>query len=261
MTNKRSKATRRTESEAASARAAAIRREHERGERRRRTIAVSAAVIVVLALIFGIGFAVQSNRDTTGTAATVPSGAVNKYGLPIGQKSAPVTVAIYEDFMCPICNEFEQASRSWMQQYVDQGKMRVAYHVISILDRSSNGTEYSTRSASAAAVVYDTAGPQVFKKFHDLLYENQPSEGSNGLSDQQLIDFAVQAGASRAKVSQPIKDVQFRQWTSNATDYASKQPGFQGTPSVYIDGKQLTGYQTVDQLAAVLKQTVDSKQG
>lgn len=261
MTNKRSKATRRAESEAASTRAAAIRAEHERAERRRRTIAVSAAVIVVLALIFGIGFAVQSSRDTTGSSSTVPSGAVNKYGLPVGQKTAPVTVAIYEDFMCPICNEFEQASRSWLEQYVQQGKVRVAYHVISILDRSSSGTQYSTRAASAAAVVYDQYGPTVFKKFHDLLYENQPSEGSSGLTDQQLVDFAVQAGASKDKVSQAIEGVKYEQWVKNATDYASKQPGFQGTPSVYIGGKQLSGYQTVDQLSAVLKKTIDSKQG
>ena len=261
MSSKRSKATRREEAHAASARAAAIRREHERSERRRRTIAVSAAVVVVLALIFGIGYAVQSSRDTTGASASAPQGVVSKFGIPVGQSSAPAQVTVYEDFMCPVCGEFEKASRSWVKQYVDKGKMRVSYHVISILDRASNGTDYSTRAANAAAVVLDTSGPTVAKKFHDLLYENQPAEGSDGLSDQQLIDFAVQAGAPKDKITQPIKDLKYEQWVVNATDYASKQPGFQGTPTVYVDGKQVTGYQTMDQLSALLKQTVDAKQG
>ncbi len=261
MSNKRSKATRREEAQAASARAAAIRREHERSERRRRTIAVAAAVVVVLALIFGIGYAVQSSRDTTGASASAPQGVANKYGIPVGQGSAPAEVTVYEDFMCPVCGEFEKASRPWVEQYVGQGKVRVNYHVISILDRASNGTNYSTRAANAAGVVFDTSGSQVFKKFHDLLYENQPAENSNGLSDQQLIDFAVRAGASKDKITQPIKDLKYKQWVLNATDYASKQPGFQGTPTVYVGGKQVTGYQTMDQLSALVKQAVDAKQG
>jgi protein-disulfide isomerase len=259
MAKKKSTATRRAESQAASERAAAIREQQERLERRRRTVGVSAAVLVVLALIFGIGYAVQSSRDTTGQSATPPAAAV-KYGIPVGASSAPVTVSIYEDFMCPICGALESTSRSWLQQYVDQGKVRVDYHVISILDRSSNGSEYSTRSANAMAVVLDTSGAKVAKKFHDLLYENQPSEGSSGLTDQQLIDLAVKAGAARAAVTKPIKDRAFEQWVKNGTDAASKLPGFQGTPTAYVDGKKLSGYQTMDQLSALLRQAIDAKQ-
>lgn len=261
MVDKKSRATRRAESAAASERAATIRREQERVERRRRTIVVSAVVLVVLALIFGIGYAVQSSRDTTGAAATSPSGVVGTYAIPAGNASAPVTVEIYEDFMCPICGEFEAATRQWLGQYVDQGKVYVNYRVISILDRASNGTEYSTRSANAAAAVLDTAGPVAFKKFHDLLYQNQPQEGSNGLSDQQLVDFAVQAGAPRDKVSKLVKDRAFEQWVKNATDAASKRAGFQGTPAVYVDGTQITGYQNMDQLSQMLRQQIAAKTG
>jgi protein-disulfide isomerase len=259
MAKKKSTATRRAESQAASERAAAIRDQQQRLERRRRTVGVSAAVLVVLALIFGIGYAVQSSRDTTGQASTPPAGSVS-YGIPMGAASAPVTVKIYEDFMCPICGELESASRSWLQQYVDRGKVRVDYHVISILDRASNGSEYSTRSANAMAAVLDTSGVKVAKAFHDLLYENQPSEGSSGLTDQQLIDLAVKAGASQAAITKPIKDRAFEQWVKNGTDAASKLPNFQGTPTAYVDGKKVTGYQTMNQMSALLRQAIDAKQ-
>ena len=259
MATKKSKATRRAESEAASARAAAIRAEQERKERRRRTIGVTAAVLVVLALIGGISIAVQSSRDTTGASATAPAGVVGGYAVPVGQASAPVTVDVYEDFMCPVCGELEAAGRSWMQQYADQGKMRLRLHVISFLDRASNGTEYSTRAANAFAVVLDTSGPEVAKKFHDLLFEHQPSEGSDGLSDATLVDLAVQAGADRGAVEKPIDDRQFEQWVKNATDQANKD-GVSGTPTVRVDGETLSDYTTMQDLAAKLQAAGDAKQ-
>jgi protein-disulfide isomerase len=264
MTQNRSRSTRRAEATAASERAAAIRQEQERRERRHRTVVVAAIVAVVIALVVAIGYALKpSDGSATGTAggpATAPHGVVagDAYAIPYGQASAPVRVEIYEDFLCPICGEFEKASGPLLRQYVDQGKVRIEYRVISILDRASNGTEYSTRAANAAAVVLDTAGPAAFKKFHDLLYANQPPEGSSGLADPQLVDLAVQAGAPRAQVTKGIRDRAFEPWVSNATAAASQRDGFQGTPAIYVDGKQLTGYSSIEELQTKLRQAIDT---
>ena len=89
-------------------------------------------------------------------------------------------VAVYEDFMCPFCGQFEAASRDALEKQVEAGKVQIQYHVLNFLDDSST-TKYSTRAANALAVVLDTSGPEVAKKFHDLLFENQPAEGSAGL--------------------------------------------------------------------------------
>ena len=258
MAQKKSKATRRTESQAASQRAAAIRAEQERAERRRRSVVVSIVVIAVLALIGGIAYAVQSSRDTTGAAGAQPANMQQKYVVPAGSSKAPATVDLYEDFQCPICNELEQASRSWLPQYLAAGKVRVRYHMMSFLDRSSNGHHYSSRAANAYAVVVDTAGTTVAEKFHTLLYEHQPAEGTNGLTDDQLIAYAVQAGASRDKITQPIKDQKFKQWVVNATNQAS-QDGVSGTPTAFMDGKQIpfTGAAAMSQQ---IKAAVDAKQ-
>lgn len=78
MTKKQSKATKQANAQRAGERAAAIRKQHESKERRRRTLVVTAVVIAVLAAIGGIGFAVQSSRDTTGQVATPPDGVVDK---------------------------------------------------------------------------------------------------------------------------------------------------------------------------------------
>jgi protein-disulfide isomerase len=258
MSRKRSTATRRAESQAAAERAAAIRKEQERKERRRRTLVVSGVVVVVLAVILAIGYAVQSSRDTSGTSATAPSGAVGGLAVPSGAGSAPVKVEVYEDFMCPFCGDFESASRTMLTEQVDAGNVQVRYHVLNFLDGQST-SDYSTRSANALAVVLDASGPEVAKKFHDLLFEQQPEEGSAGLSDEELLDLAVQAGADRAAVQGGVKDRSFEQWVENVTEQASKD-GVNSTPTVRVDGKTVEA-DTIDGLVSSLREEIEEKSG
>jgi len=252
MTKKRSTATRRADSEAAATRAAEIRAHQERAERRRRTLVVGGVVVAVLLLVLGIGYAVQSSRDTTGQVASTPSGA-SGFGIPVGQSSAPVKVTVYEDFMCPFCGQFEAASRTAFDRAVAAGKLQVTYHVLNFLDRSSS-TEYSSRAANAMAVVLDASGPDVAKKFHDLLFQNQPAEGSAGLSDAKLTALAVRAGADQQQVATPIKDRAFEKWVTNVTDQSSKD-GVNSTPTVLLNGKKVT-FTTTDGLVAKLEKAV-----
>lgn len=255
MSKKQSKATKQTSAQRASERAAAIRREQERKERRRRVLVVSVTVLAVVGIIVAIAVGVQSARDATGEAARPPTGVVNKYAVPSGQADAPVEVAIYEDFLCPFCGDFEAASREMLKKYVDAGDVRVRYHVLSFLDREST-SHYSTRAANALGVVLDQAGPEVALKFHNLLYENQPGEGSAGLSDKQLVDYAVEAGATKSDVAGPIESLKFETWVINGSDAASKA-GVNQTPTVKVDGKLMKS-DTVSQLLSKLTTTIES---
>jgi protein-disulfide isomerase len=255
MTKRKSTATRRAESEAAAARAAAIRREQERRERRRRSLVVGGVAMLVLAVVLVTGYLVQSSRDTAGAAATAPTGAVAGYAVPAGRSSAPVKVAVYEDFLCPFCGEFESAGRTAFAKDIAAGKVQFQYHVLTFLDDRTS-TEYSSRAANALAVVLDTSGPKVAKRFHDLLFENQPAEGSAGLTDARLVDYAVQAGATRSAVSAGISDRTFEQWVANVGDRASKD-GVSSTPTVRIDGRTV-GFTTTDELVAEVQKAVDA---
>lgn len=236
MSKKQSRATKQAASLRAAERAASIRQAQASKERRRRTVVVAGIVIVVLALIFGIGYGIQSNRDTTGQAAAAPAGA-SGYAIPIGKSTAKAKVAVYEDFMCPYCGQFESLSRSMLQKSIDNGDVQMKYHVVAFLDNSST-TAYSTRAANAFAAVLNTSGQNIAKKFHDLLYEHQPQEGSAGLSDQQLVALAVQAGAPRAPIQKAVTKQTYKQWVANGTNAAS-QSGVNQTPTVVVNGKTL----------------------
>ncbi len=235
--------------QSSAARAAEIRAQQARAERRR-NLGVVGAVVVAIALVVGVGFYLQSQRDTTGQAATPPAGVTDTYGVTVGQADAPKTITVYEDFQCPICHDFEQATMMQVRQGVADGTVKVDYRMVAFLDHASS-TDYSSRALNAAGVVLDAAGPDVFLKFHDLLFDNQPAENTPGLSDDELIAYAVQAGATEAQVSAGIKDNAFHQWVLNATDQMSKEK-VTGTPTVFIDGTKVEGQTVQDTIDATL---------
>lgn len=232
-------------------RAAALRREAEARARRRRRWVVILAVAVLVAVIVG-GTALLTSRDTTGQgggAATAPAGA-DGYGVVVGEADAK-KVVIYEDFQCPVCGAFEHASASQVAQGIDDGKVRVEYRIVAFLDQASQN-QYSSRAANAAASVLDVAGPDAFKKFHDTLYANQPAENTAGPDNDQLIEWAVQAGADRGQVTEAINSGQFDQWVVDATDQMSKD-GVTGTPTIVIDGEKLDPQTGLQRVLALVK--------
>jgi protein-disulfide isomerase len=210
--------------------------EAQRRRERTRNLAVVGAVVAVLLVILGVGFAISQRQDTSGQAAdATPTGLADGYGIVWGKADAPRTITIYEDLQCPVCEQFETATRDAVAKAVAAGKVKVDYRMVSFLDRASTN-EYSSRALNAAMAVYDAGGVDAWKKFHDALYENQPEEGTAGPDDSALIDDAVAAGVKRSDVEQAIKDKVYAQWIVNATDQMSKN-GVSGTPTAFIDGK------------------------
>jgi protein-disulfide isomerase len=217
------------------ARARALMREQQRREHHRNLMVVGT-VVVAIVVIVGVLFFVQSKRDKTGQTATeVPGNLTGTYSVTIGRASAPTTIKIYEDFQCPLCRDLEAQTGAALDAAVAAGKVQVEYDMVAFLDTQST-TNYSSRALNAASVVLDTAGPQVFWRFHNLLYAHQPPEGSAGLTDEQLIGYAVQAGADRQAITGPVQDNVYAQWVLNATDQMSRD-GVNGTPTVYINGQ------------------------
>jgi protein-disulfide isomerase len=203
-------------------------------ERRRRvTIWTSVGVVAVLVIAGLIGWGVLANQDKSG--GSTPSVAVDE-GTAFAVGSGPVTVDIYEDFMCPICHEFETQTGPTIAQLVTDKKVTVRYHPVSILDRASNGTQYSTRSAGAAAAA---AVDGKFLEYHNVLFENQPAEGSDGLDDAKLIELGRSVGLGDSFAT-AVNDKTYDSWVTKATETFSSR-GFNGTPTIVVNGKQVTG--------------------
>ena len=204
-------------------------------KRRTVTLWTTVAVVAVLVIAGVIGYgAYASQRDDTAGAAT-PAATVDD-GTAFAAGSGPVTVDIYEDFMCPVCNQFEKAAGPTLQQLITDKKVTVRYHPIAILDRYSNGTRYSTRSAAASAAAGD-AGK--FEQYHQVLYDNQPAENSNGLDNAELIELGRSVGLTDPSFAEAVNSGKYESWATKVTETASAR-GVTGTPTVLVAGKQLT---------------------
>jgi protein-disulfide isomerase len=210
--------------------------ERQQAADRRRNWIVGGIVALLVVVVVVVGFVLTSSKDETGGVATdVPTGVTGDGGVLVGDDGAPVAVTIYEDPQCPICAQFESMSRDQVQKAIDDGRAQVEYRVVSFLDPHSTN-KYSSRAANALMVVNETSGAEVFKAYHDLLFERQPAENTAGPSNSTLIDWAVEAGAKRADVTPGIEDDIYHQWVINTADEMSKA-GVTGTPTVFIDGK------------------------
>ena len=208
-------------------------------ERRRRSVVGGVVAAVVLVVVLVAVVVVQTHRTSTSAAAAAPAGTSgNGYVFAVGSADAPVTVDLYEDFQCPNCKALEDSTGSTIDDLVAAGTVQVHYHGMAFLDTDAND-RYSTRALNAAAVVANAAGTGAYATFHGLLFANQPDEGGSGLTDDQLIAYAAQAGASGEAVEAGIRDLVYGGWVAQAEDQASKD-GVTGTPTVLVDGQKLT---------------------
>jgi protein-disulfide isomerase len=227
-------------------------------ERRRRvTIWTSVAVVVVLVAAGLIGWSVLSHQDkTTASKLTVPAGVVDD-GTAWAVGTGPVKLDLYEDFMCPICHNFENQSGAAIKQLVAQNKVTVQYHTVAILDDSSSGTKYSTRAAGAAAAA---AIGGKFIEYHDALYANQPEEGSSGLTNAKLIDLGKSVGLTSDAFVNAVNQQTYDPWVATVTNQFS-QRHFTGTPTIVVNGKVLQGPNQTVPTTDLLTQTINQAAG
>ncbi|MEV0895867.1 thioredoxin domain-containing protein [Actinoplanes sp. NPDC049802] len=238
-----------------SARARQIVAEQKAAERRRTvTLWTSVAVVLILFVAGLFGYTVLSGQDDG--KVTTPSVAVDE-GTAFATGTGPVTVDVYEDFICPTCRNFETATGPTLKRLASDGKITLRFHPVAILDDYSNGTQYSTRSAAASAAAAEEGK---FIEFHDVLYANQPPEGSSGLSDAKMIELAATVGLTSDTFKNAVNEGTYKAWAAQATETFS-QRGFNGTPTITVDGQVVTGPDKTVPNTALITETIEKAAG
>lgn len=182
-------------------------------------------------------------------AETTPALAADEAPTATQGRDDVVQIVIYQDYLCTLCGLFETTNGPYIDQLLADGVATVEYHPVSFLDRLSLGEQYSTRAANAAACVAQAA-PDSFFAWNALMYENQPNENTEGLTDDELVSLAQQAGVGvDAAFTECVQSLQFEAWVERATQDAQLEPGPSGedgvqitaTPTVFVDGEQYQG--------------------
>ena len=263
--------TRNERREAAREKARILREEQKKRERRNKFFiqgGIIVAVVAIAALV--VTLILQNTRpDGPGPANMASDGilltasedggitAVETPALDAGEEPTPTVpdesgtvanIVMYIDYLCPFCGQFEATNSESIRTMVEEGAATLEVHPVAILTNKSAGSQYSLRAANAAACVADSS-PDSFFDFNAVLFENQPEEGTTGLSNDDLKALAGEVGVSSlSTVEQCIDDTQFKSWVQDATTRAltgpvpnSELPSITGTPTVLVNGQQYAG--------------------
>ena len=192
--------------------------------------------IVVVAVIAAAGII------AAGLAA--PPAPVANVVRPVeGSASAPVTVAEYSDYQCDYCGRWaREVEASFRSTFVATGKVRFEWH-----DDAWEGQE-SIDAANAARCAGDQGQ---FWAMHDLLYNSQNATPNTGaFTKDKLKAMGATLGLDAAAYDACIDAGTYVAAVRSDTTISSA--AFSGTPAFSVNGTPLVGYQTLDQLAAVI---------
>ena len=252
--------------EAAREKAKALRDQHRKKDRRGRALLQGGLIVVVVAIVAGIALVVSQgirppspgpmNMQSDGIKIGQKLAAVTTPALKPGETPSPsktdkkdvIAIQVYLDYQCPVCKSFEKSNASQIATWVQSGAATVEIHPISLLDRFSGANKYSTRSANAAACVANYS-PNSYFDFSALLFESQPAENSDGLSDDQIIALVKKTKITNlSAVESCITSQSFKSWVNAASSRATTGPitgtdvaKITSTPTVIINGVRYTG--------------------
>jgi len=161
-------------------------------------------------------------------------------GFSRGPKDAPVTIVEFSDFQCPFCKTATVTVKQVLDKY--PGKVRLIfrdYPIVSLHPQAPKAHEAARCAADQAK----------FWEYHDVLFERSPKLSVPELKryaldlklDATAFDQCLDSGKHTAEVDKDFQE--------------GAGLGLTGTPSFFINGKQIVGAQPL----AAFQKVVDSE--
>jgi protein-disulfide isomerase len=215
---------------------------------------ILGAVIIAGAFIFGHGLG--STTPAASTSGTPAATAVNITNVKtanepyIGNANAPVTMALFFDYQCPFCKQFDQTVLPILySQYVQTGKLKIVFKDFDFIGPDSLiASEY----ARAMWQLY----PSDFYQWYTGMYAAQVTENSLSAADYTANIQKVLAGIPGVDVSKvaalAVSDKTQYDATVTADFTEGQSYGIQGTPSVIVGTTLLQGAQQPAAVTALI---------
>ncbi len=160
----------------------------------------------------------------------------------IGDPDADVVVKAFEDFTCGHCATYKlEHFPTVREEYIDPGEVRYEHWDFPI---PVNET-WAVPVASAARGVGARNGDDAFFEFATAAYESQGSYSGEAIG--------AAAEAAGADPCAAIADAQFAAYEeASMSDRSEGQSmGVQGTPTIFVDGEAVEGYDAAAIAAAI----------
>jgi protein-disulfide isomerase len=155
----------------------------------------------------------------------------------LGNEHAPITIVKFEDFQCPFCKQAQPAFTSVLNRY--DGKVRLVHK-----DLPLDSIHPAARQASEAARCAHEEGK--FWTYHDKLYEHAPNHTINDLRS-----YAREVGLKQSSFEQCLTSGKYKVAVQKDVS-EGVQLGINGTPTFFINGRELSGAQPVEAIVQII---------
>jgi protein-disulfide isomerase len=154
-----------------------------------------------------------------------------------GPANAPVTLIEFSDFQCPFCQRVMPTLKQIREKYGD--KVRVVWKDFPL-------TQIHPQAFDAAVAGNCAREQGKFWELHDQLFPNQQA-----LQPEFLKRYAASAGMDSAKFDACLDSTKYQQKVQDAINVGTRL-GVSSTPTVYINGRLVSGAQPFEVFAAVI---------
>ncbi len=188
----------------------------------------------------------------TGLALLMPLQSANAYeDLSYGERNAPVTIEVFDDYQCPFCARLQETmSSTEIQNLVSNGKVKLVFKDFPLAFHTN-----AKKAAQAINAVYEI-DPDQGMDMRQKLYDNQSRLGTS-TPDQLLEDYAVEVGISRAEF-QKHYPAQANITEIEADIAEGSRRGVSGTPSYFINGVKYSGAQPLNSVLTQIDKALNN---
>jgi protein-disulfide isomerase len=226
-------------------------RTKKKRQQRMITLLTVVGVIIVIILFFATPTIIDMLKPVGSFVAITPVARPFENGKAIGNPNAKVVIEVYEDFQCPICEEYTTLDEAQLiaSSYITDGQVYYIFRQYPFIDRNST-TKESQQSANASMCAMEQ---DRFWDYHAILYANQgAAENSGAFSDKRLQAFAESLNLNMTAFNKCFSADKYKA-DIQADLQKGQAAGVTGTPSIFLNGKLLSsGYMPYDQIKAAI---------
>jgi protein-disulfide isomerase len=170
--------------------------------------------------------------------------------LSLGKEDAPNTIVEYASMTCPHCAEFHKLVLPELKtKYIDTGQARLILREFPL-----------DQLAAQASMLARCAGPERHYPMVGALFDTQETWAVED-GTEKLLQIAKQAGFTKEKFDQCIGDKALFEKIVETRTRGHETFGIDSTPTFFVNGKRLTGDQTVAAFEAMLSGAASAPAG
>lgn len=166
-----------------------------------------------------------------------------------GRVDAKVVLTEWSDYRCPYCARWAMQTYPELQQYVDDGTLRIEYRDLALFGDQSVATAVAGRAAGQQGR---------FWNYYETVFADFGADEQPDPTTDQLVEYAQQAGVpDLEKFRADLTDPALRQQVLDDSTEA-RQLGITGTPFFVINTHVINGAEPTENFISAIERAAKS---